>query len=135
MEETKEKEEEKTAVTEDTSPDHGTEDGPETVVEQEAEIPTEESSEPPADGTASSEEPTVVEDAEKEPESTELTEPETDEDAADQPEERHHADGDTLAEIDSYNDYQSMADELDLIMRHVFSSDSSVRVKIVCVQG
>ena len=41
----------------------------------------------------------------------------------------------TLAEIDSYSDYQSMADELDLIMRHVFSVDAPVRVKIVCVQG
>ena len=41
----------------------------------------------------------------------------------------------TLAEIDSYNDYRSMADELDLIMRHVFSVDAPVRVKIVCVQG
>lgn len=41
----------------------------------------------------------------------------------------------TLAEIDSYNDYRSMADELDLIMRHVFSVDVPVRVKIVCVQG
>lgn len=41
----------------------------------------------------------------------------------------------TLAEIDSYTDYQSMQDELDLIMRNVFSADSSVRVKIVCVQG
>ena len=41
----------------------------------------------------------------------------------------------TLAEIDSYTDYQSMQDELDLIMRNVFAEDSSVRVKIVCVQG
>ncbi|MCM1223239.1 MAG: hypothetical protein NC548_53185 [Lachnospiraceae bacterium] len=41
----------------------------------------------------------------------------------------------TLAEIESYSDYQSMADELDLIMRHVFSVDAPVRVKIVCVQG
>lgn len=41
----------------------------------------------------------------------------------------------TLAEIDSYSDYQSMADELDLIMRHVFSAQNPVRVKIVCVQG
>lgn len=41
----------------------------------------------------------------------------------------------TLAEIDSYSDYQSMADELDLLMRNVFSADASVRVKIVCVQG
>ena len=41
----------------------------------------------------------------------------------------------TLAEIDSYTDYQSMQDELDLIMRNVFAEDSSARVKIVCVQG
>lgn len=41
----------------------------------------------------------------------------------------------TLAEIDSYSDYQSMADELDLLMRNVFAGDASVRVKIVCVQG
>jgi hypothetical protein len=41
----------------------------------------------------------------------------------------------TLAEIDSYSDYQSMADELDLLMRNVFAEDASVRVKIVCVQG
>lgn len=43
--------------------------------------------------------------------------------------------GDTLAEIDSYSDYRSMADELDLIMRHVFAAAAPVRVKIVCVQG
>lgn len=41
----------------------------------------------------------------------------------------------TLAEIDSYSDYQSMAEELDLLMRNVFAEDASVRVKIVCVQG
>lgn len=41
----------------------------------------------------------------------------------------------TLAEIDSYSDFQSMADELDLIMKHVFSGSDPVRVKIVCVQG
>lgn len=41
----------------------------------------------------------------------------------------------TLAEIDSYSDYQSMTDELDLLMRNVFSADDSIRVKIVCVQG
>ena len=40
-----------------------------------------------------------------------------------------------LAEIDSYSDYRSMADELDLIMRHVFTAAAPVRVKIVCVQG
>lgn len=45
------------------------------------------------------------------------------------------SEGDTLAEIDSYTDYQSMADELDLLMRTVFAEDASVRVKIVCVQG
>lgn len=41
----------------------------------------------------------------------------------------------TLAEIDSYSDYQSMAEELDLLMRNVFAVDAPVRVKIVCVQG
>ena len=41
----------------------------------------------------------------------------------------------TLAEIDSYSDYRSMAEELDLLMRNVFAEDASVRVKIVCVQG
>lgn len=41
----------------------------------------------------------------------------------------------TLAEIDSYSDYQSMAEELDLLMRSVFAEDASVRVRIVCVQG
>lgn len=46
-----------------------------------------------------------------------------------------HGEGGTLAEIDSYSDYRSMADELDLIMRHVFATTAPVRVKIVCVQG
>lgn len=46
-----------------------------------------------------------------------------------------HSESGTLAEIDSYSDYQSMADELDLIMRHVFATAAPVRVKIVCVQG
>ena len=46
-----------------------------------------------------------------------------------------NSEGDTLVEIDSYTDYQSMADELDLLMRTVFAEDASVRVKIVCVQG
>ena len=41
----------------------------------------------------------------------------------------------TLAEIDSYSDYQGMAEELDLLMRSVFAGDASVRVRIVCVQG
>ena len=40
-----------------------------------------------------------------------------------------------LVEIDSYSDFKSMADELDLIMKQAFSADSPVRVKIVCVQG
>ncbi|MBD5548769.1 MAG: hypothetical protein HDQ97_15515 [Lachnospiraceae bacterium] len=35
----------------------------------------------------------------------------------------------TLAEIDSYTDYQSMQDELDLIMKNVFSADAPVRCK------
>lgn len=46
-----------------------------------------------------------------------------------------NSEGDTLVEIDSYTNYQSMADELDLLMRTVFAEDASVRVKIVCVQG
>ena len=56
-------------------------------------------------------------------------------DAEGHTQEAANSEGDTLAEIDSYTDYQSMADELDLLMRTVFSADASVRVKIVCVQG
>lgn len=93
---------------------------------------------------------------EEEPEAEEMPEaesPETaEDDTADEPEDTGAAQMDddvrelpeeavpdgnvgTLAEIDSYSDYQSMADELDLLMRNVFSADASVRVKIVCVQG
>lgn len=56
-------------------------------------------------------------------------------DAEGHTQEAANSEGDTLAEIDSYTDYQSMADELDLLMRTVFAEDASVRVKIVCVQG
>lgn len=93
---------------------------------------------------------------EEEPEAEEMPEaesPETaEDDTADEPEDTGAAQMDddvrelpeeavpngnvgTLAEIDSYSDYQSMADELDLLMRNVFAEDASVRVKIVCVQG
>lgn len=40
-----------------------------------------------------------------------------------------------LAEIDSYTDYRSMAEEIDLMIRHVFSAGNPVRVRILCVQG
>lgn len=40
-----------------------------------------------------------------------------------------------LAEIDSYTDYRSMAEEIDLMIRHVFSIGNPVRVRILCVQG
>lgn len=63
------------------------------------------------------------------------TEEEPEEAAGDMEEDPEGIPDGTLAEIDSYNDYRSMADELDLIMRHVFSVDAPVRVKIVCVQG
>ena len=41
----------------------------------------------------------------------------------------------TLLEIDSYNDYQNMTDKLDIMMKHVFSGEGNVRVKILCVHG
>lgn len=40
-----------------------------------------------------------------------------------------------LTEIDSYTDYRSMAKEIDLMIRHVFSAGNPVRVRILCVQG
>lgn len=40
-----------------------------------------------------------------------------------------------LAEIDSYTDYRSMAEEIDLMIRHVFSIGNPVRVRILCVHG
>ncbi len=72
----------------------------------------------------------------EEPEDTETMGTENyGDDAEGHTQEAANSEGDTLAEIDSYTDYQSMADELDLLMRTVFSADASVRVKIVCVQG
>ena len=72
----------------------------------------------------------------EEPEDTETMETENHgDDAEGHTWEAANSEGDTLVEIDSYTDYQSMADELDLLMRTVFAEDASVRVKIVCVQG
>ena len=72
----------------------------------------------------------------EEPEDTETMETENHgDDAEGHTLEAANSEGDTLVEIDSYTDYQSMADELDLLMRTVFAEDASVRVKIVCVQG
>lgn len=87
----------------------------------------------PEDGSAVHEETKEV----GETEDTGAAEPdaETVDYAAGEPEGNIHDDGDMLAEIDSYMDYQSMLDELDLIMKHVFSSGPSVRVKILCVHG
>lgn len=45
------------------------------------------------------------------------------------------ADTVNLAEIDSYDAYKGMQDKLDIMIKHVFSGDNPVRVKIVCVQG
>lgn len=92
-----------------------------------------EDSEYPADRDVIREEAEEVEVTED----TELAEPETGtaDDVEEVPKETAPVDGDMLAEIDSYTDYQSMLDELDLIMRHVFSARPSVRVKIVCVHG
>ncbi|MDE7178669.1 MAG: hypothetical protein K2O59_12735 [Lachnospiraceae bacterium] len=98
-----------------------------TVHEEEPE--TEEMQEPESPGTA--EEDTAHE---EEPEDTGAAQ--MDDDVRELPEEAVPNENiGTLAEIDSYTDYQSMQDELDLIMRNVFAEDSSVRVKIVCVQG
>lgn len=74
----------------------------------------------------------------EEPEALETADGDTETDGGYAVEEERGPAGDndgTLAEIDSYNDYRSMADELDLIMRHVFATTAAVRVKIVCVQG
>lgn len=99
--------------------DHG--EGPETE-----EMPEEESPETAADDTA----------REEGPESTETMEAEAyGDDREEYVGDAAYNEGDTLAEIDSYSDYRSMADELDLIMRHVFTAAAPVRVKIVCVQG
>ena len=107
-----------TAEEEDLSDDTVHEEGQETGEMQEAESP----------GTAE-----VGAARLEEPEDTE-TENHGD-DAEGHTWEAANSEGDTLVEIDSYTDYQSMADELDLLMRTVFAEDASVRVKIVCVQG
>lgn len=110
-----------------------------------------------AENPAAEEEPVPDEtDREEEPEAEEMPEAESSEmsedDTAGEPEDtgEFQTDADlrelpeeavpdgnvgTLAEIDSYSDYRSMAEELDLLMRNVFAEDASVRVKIVCVQG
>ena len=107
-----------TAEEEDLSDDTVHEEGQETGEMQEAESP----------GTAE-----VGAARLEEPEDTE-TENHGD-DAEGHTWEAANSEGDTLVEIDSYTNYQSMADELDLLMRTVFAEDASVRVKIVCVQG
>lgn len=94
--------------------------------ETEAEEMPEESLETAADDTA----------REEGPEGTETMEAEAyGDDGEEYVGDAAHGEGGTLAEIDSYSDYRSMADELDLIMRHVFATAAPVRVKIVCVQG
>lgn len=94
--------------------------------ETEAEEMQEESPETAADDTA----------REEESEGTETMEAEAyGDDREEYVGDAAYNEGDTLAEIDSYSDYRSMADELDLIMRHVFTAAAPVRVKIVCVQG
>lgn len=94
--------------------------------ETEAEEMQEESPETAADDTA----------REEGPEGTETMETEAyGDDGEEYMGDAAYNEGDTLAEIDSYSDYRSMADELDLIMRHVFTAAAPVRVKIVCVQG
>lgn len=94
--------------------------------ETEAEEMQEESPETAADDTA----------REEEPEGTETMEAEAyGDDGEEYMGDAAYNEGDTLAEIDSYSDYRSMADELDLIMRHVFAAAAPVRVRIVCVQG
>lgn len=115
-----EKDAENPAAEEETVPDDTVhEEEPETEEMQEAESPKAEE-----DDTA----------REEKPESKGA--PQMDDDVRELPEEAVPNENiGTLAEIDSYTDYQSMQDELDLIMRNVFAEDSSVRVKIVCVQG
>lgn len=115
-----EKDAENPAAEEETVPD-------DTVRDEESEA--EEMQEADSPGTA--EEDTA---REEEPEGTGAAQ--MDDDVRELPEEAVPNENiGTLAEIDSYTDYQSMQDELDLIMRNVFAEDSSVRVKIVCVQG
>lgn len=113
-----EKDAENPAAEEETVPD-------DTVREEETEeMQEEESSETVEDDTAH----------EEEREDTETMETETSGDDSEEHTETVNSEGATLAEIDSYTDYQSMQDELDLIMKNVFAVDAPVRVKIVCVR-
>ena len=116
-----------------------TEKDAENPVPEEEPVPeeTDREEEPEAEEMREAESPETAEDdtaREEEPEDTGAAQ--MDDDVLELPEEAV-PDGNvgTLAEIDSYSDYQSMADELDLLMRNVFAEDASVRVKIVCVQG
>lgn len=143
------KEEEKPSFAGNAAPDHGAqaEESAETAKTQEADRTEEESDEPPADDTVSRGAPEAAGTAEKAAESTKQTEekalesteaaePTADGDpAVKQPDDDTRSGGDTLAEIDSYSDYRSMADKLDIMIKHVFSAKVPVRVKIVCVQG
>lgn len=117
-----EKDAEDPAAEEEPVPE-GTDHGEGTEAE---EMPEDESPETAADDTA----------REEGPEGTETMEAEAyGDDGGEYAGDAAYNEGDTLAEIDSYSDYRSMADELDLIMRHVFAAAAPVRVKIVCVQG
>lgn len=116
-----------------------TEKDAENPVPEEEPVPeeTDREEEPEAEEMQEAESPETVEDDtahEDEPEDTGAAQ--IDADVRELPEEAvPNGNVGTLAEIDSYSDYQSMADELDLLMRNVFSADAPVRVKIVCVQG
>lgn len=124
------KEAEKEPETEKDAENPAAEEGP--VPEE-----TDRGEEPEAEEMQVVESPETAEDDTAREDETENTgEYQTDADVLELPEEAV-PDGNvgTLAEIDSYSDYRSMADELDLLMRNVFSADAPVRVKIVCVQG
>ncbi len=123
-----EKDTENPAAEETTVPDEAApvrEEAQESTEAQEPEGPAAENPETAHDDIA----------REEEPEDTETMETETYGGDAEEHTETANREGATLAEIDSYTDYQSMQDELDLIMKSVFSADAPVRVKIVCVQG
>lgn len=121
-----EKDAENPAAEEEAVPDDTVrEEAQESMEAQEPEEPAAENPETAEDDTAHGEEP----------EDTETMETETYGDDSEGHTETANSEGATLAEIDSYTDYQSMQDELDLIMKNVFSVDAPVRVKIVCVQG
>ncbi len=123
-----EKDAENPAAEETTVPDEAApvrEEAQESTEAQEPEGPAAENPETAEDDTA----------REEEPEDTDAMETETYGDDSEEHTETANSEGATLAEIDSYTDYQSMQDELDLIMKSVFSADAPVRVKIVCVQG